>query len=156
MLAIFSLAGCSLTDKVAFSDEEYAEKSSRVAIKESEKQAEIATKREKSIEKTEDKIGKTTKNEKVVSKQVFATSTVYEVMNFDSEGMLKNVYYYEYFNDANSYYLEKNVGELEDKKRIEYDDEIYLIVYKSKKVYEGSFDTFYNLRSKSSAYEVIE
>ncbi|MCR5150204.1 MAG: hypothetical protein K6B52_03140 [Clostridiales bacterium] len=151
-----SAFGCSMSDKIAFNDSDYKEKISKMQQKEEKESVKHSQKLAESVNKLEAKIGKTEKNVKLVSKTIVNTCTVYEVIWFNKDAIADYKMTYKYFNDKMSYNLANEAGDIDDDKLTDHDDDLMMLTYKNKKISEISFDDYYQLRSSSNQYTVVE
>ena len=153
---ILSFSACSFMDKIAFSDTDYEEKLSKMNEKQSEKASKIAQKKEESVSKAEDEIGKTIKDERLVTKRELNSCTIYEVIVFKKDGDVDYTKAFYYYNSSSAYSMALSVGDDGNNKLIKHDDDIMMLVYKNTKASMMDFDTLYKIRENSNLYQIIE
>ncbi len=150
LLAVITLLIVTACGKIYFDEEEYKEavsESESEAAAESEKQEEEISENKS---ETEDELGKTTKGKQIVAKLVYGDMMQYEKVVFDKKGIAEYKLIYKYFFTDGYYDMVKGYGDVGSDKVIKTDDNLRLIVYKTKDILNLDYDTFLNVYQRKS------
>lgn len=150
-----SLASCSVNKR----ELTFEERQASLEARESERVAESLKQESLIVEdrnELEDEIGKTIKGERIVMKREMSTTYEYVVYEFDKSQKPKYRKLYYYYKDTSNYLDAKNLGDIEDEKLIDHDDEKRLLVYKVNKCPDLNFDQLYENLSGNGRYDIIE
>ncbi|MBQ8764082.1 MAG: hypothetical protein IJZ07_08260 [Clostridia bacterium] len=156
--AVLSLSACKTFNMTPEEKQEYyaAEESKKVA-------ASIQAENDyiEGVNKhSEETIGKTIKDKKIVIKNFFTLGYEYRVYEFNKKGDISHHYLYKFYDEVENYNVELEIGPSSSKKIVDKDPKARMIVYEIKETAPQTFDEIYeaysNPRIIEHGYSIIE